>query len=660
MSRLGDPGHGDEYSQIWNHLIEALPFTSAQKVISSLLGSIEWQDGLVYAATARRKIIQEARFLRAFVGPLAPGSQERWEVVSSVTLGQAWPTEVALVLVRWVAGDQRQVEEAALGILIQRCLEIWSVPQYIKYSLLSRHRYMTAVLLLAISLLPPSSDHLRSLSTSRPFLESIGLYIGHTDPSICRCGMLVAEVVASRLGQKLDFGDWDEEGQGREWCRDLRRLSEGFGAWDEGDLDTPVDEQSAVDTQQIVRADHETDSEEKDTKVPPPHLDSDDESLVGYASTAPSSRSNSPTPSELEEIEKDPSLTLGRTTRKVQKPVYLLQLGELLEPGKGNDQTEPARHETALNEGASLIRRKQGYGLELGARELAGLAPPPTNVPHFPSKVLPPKLHQKYIANSDVVGPGPVLRVMEGISRNVIDRTRDATEDKVPQVVREKQLRVRPKLPSGSIQVGEGGGPQAPRRSTFNDLAAEFFVMPLINRFWVHLRDEQTREVRTQYSKTAYKGAGTGLVLNATTLGQYLLTLAVLLHAARHSPAFLAVLAPEAIELAITMGTRPATLSNEDEKETKAGVLASALELTLVALDISRDLDSGKSLGLEHGRLLMAVREWAGRIFETLDRGLLVEEGGGREDERMRKASAGVLLSLEEIGSKWRASMLQF
>jgi telomere length regulation protein len=100
--------------------------------------------------------------------------------------------------------------------------------------------------------------------------------------------------------------------------------------------------------------------------------DSDDESLQGYASEENSDRAPSPTPSELEEIEKDPTLNVG--VKKIPKPVYLAQLGELVRSTsaglKSAENDEPDKIEMALNCGEDLIRRKRNFGMELGRRPM--------------------------------------------------------------------------------------------------------------------------------------------------------------------------------------------------------------------------------------------------------------------------------------------------
>lgn len=260
--------------------------------------------------------------------------------------------------------------------------------------------------------------------------------------------------------------------------------------------------------------------------------------------------------------------------------------------------------------------------------------------------------------------------VLEDITRQALTKGKTDAESKVPKIAREKQLRVRQRLPIGSIREMRDNHPQTTSTNPFNDIAAEFFIMPLINRFWSHLRDENARESRSLLSKKPYKGAGTAMVLDATMLSQLLSGTALLMHAARHSPAFLPVLAPEAIELAVNLGTRPTSIWDEEGKVAEgkedigfgkqASVLGAALEVTLVTLDACWDLDAGKTLGLEHTVLLLGVKEWSEEIFKTLERGEKLAGAGGQGLMRVKSAAAGVLLKLEDMISKWRNAMIQF
>jgi telomere length regulation protein len=69
----------------------------------------------------------------------------------------------------------------------------------------------------------------------------------------------------------------------------------------------------------------------------------------------------------LAEIEKDPTLGVG--VKKVPRPVYLAQLGALIRPAGGLqvDETKLADEvEMGINCAEELIRKKKGYGTELG------------------------------------------------------------------------------------------------------------------------------------------------------------------------------------------------------------------------------------------------------------------------------------------------------
>jgi telomere length regulation protein len=325
--------------------------------------------------------------------------------------------------------------------------------------------------------------------------------------------------------------------------------------------------------------------------------------------------------------------------------------------------------------------------LVLGARELASL---PVHSPNlqpldnqrtaFPSKTLPSTLHQKYLTAGGQ-DSGAVQGLLEGVTRAAIDRGKEATAEKVPEFVRERQLRIQKPTKIAPASLGESQPraqallpgrlrPSQPPRTTFTDVAAEYFIMPFINRFWAFLRNEQTREERTAHREVLhqYHGAGTGLILNPVVLSQFMGSLALLVHAAQNAPQWLSLIAPDALELAVTLGTRPISraisgdadlgVQSGEARGKEAAVLTAALELSLIVLDGCLELDGGRSLGLEHTALLLGAGEWAGKIFELLEKGTLVEGGGGVHELRLRRAAAGVLLKVDELTSKWRRSMV--
>ena len=323
--------------------------------------------------------------------------------------------------------------------------------------------------------------------------------------------------------------------------------------------------------------------------------------------------------------------------------------------------------------------------LALGARELACLPLPETAAVQpltgdrvtFPSKRLPGAQHQRYLLASST---RQVQELIRDAAHLAIENTREANTDRTPDLVRERQLRIR--QPSKITEVKQPSTAQLleqlrlsqTRSATtkFTDVAVECFLYPLMNRFWLFLRDEQTREERTAHRDVLhqYHGAGTGLILNALVLSHFLATLGVLVHASRNAPAWLSVVAPDALELAVTLGTRPVSRAHEDEEEfggdsggaadKNARVLTTALELALVVLDTCVELDGGRSLSLEHTALLLAAGEWAQGLFTLLEKGILIKGGGGVAEVRLRKAAAGVVIKVDEVSERWKRSMIDF
>ncbi|WVQ84635.1 hypothetical protein IAT38_006790 [Cryptococcus sp. DSM 104549] len=318
--------------------------------------------------------------------------------------------------------------------------------------------------------------------------------------------------------------------------------------------------------------------------------------------------------------------------------------------------------------------------LAMGARELSGLpvpqAPRPTRAIDFPSKVLPVALHNKYISAADV----PTLRAREserGQIDQAIDGVRDLIlskgarkgEETVPALAREKRLRVgepkRPKVTAVNSLTSAYSTTPAPAMS-FKNLAAEYFIMPLINRFWQHFQDSSIRESRAITTGQRYRGAGAGMVLSPMSLEKLLMALALMVHAARHASVFLSVICPEALELAATIGARhpprPPTFSPEDDEHdtsapgsgAEAQVLSAALELALVCLDAAVELDAGRTLAMDKAALVMAVGEWASGVFEVENEGGEVSAGqGGKREGKVRAEAAGVVVKIGEIGEKW-------
>jgi len=266
---------------------------------------------------------------------------------------------------------------------------------------------------------------------------------------------------------------------------------------------------------------------------------------------------------------------------------------------------------------------------------------------------------------------------MDELSAKALSREREAGEHH-PELIREHRLRIQQPVrvtevvPHGSLNpFSQVPKPELLRPPTkFIDLAAEYFIIPLINRFWAFVQDEQAREERTSFraGRDRYRGAGTGMILNPVVLAQFLRTIGILVHASQNASEWLSIIAPDALELAVTIGTRPIPHLELDDDEVaepsqgkerrEASVLTSGLEVALVVLDGALEVDGGKILSLEHTTLVLAVGEWAGKVFASLEKGLKVPGGGGVHEVKLSRAAAGVLLKVDELSSKWRRSML--
>ncbi|KAG6813616.1 hypothetical protein H0H92_009233 [Tricholoma furcatifolium] len=674
------------YTALWASLFSGLGSALIlRSLITSLLASIPPLARPTDAALSQRIAVKvEARLLNGITGSISPERDEVWETVLGIVLGKEWDAGLARIFVCWISGGS---------------------------------------------------------SGESP--NKKGLYVAHLDPSVRRCGMLAAEVVAKRVGKKLDFGDWDGDDSGKPWARALRELLSARDV----DVDIDAELPRAVSKETVEDILVSAIPTRVTVNQPSTGYDSDD-SITGYASSS-SSRSASPTPSELSDIEKDPTLNVG--VKKVPRPVYLAQLGDLLRNTGGQkantDPHDADKIEMALNYAEELIRKKRGYGTELdenvvnlvyallglqdnfdledfevkrqgalnaliasaprkaapalieeffknqystsqryvalnalalGAREMASLPLPPSTsriAPErisFPSKMLPSSLHQRYIGMGE---QNIVPLIMDSISNRAIDKQKEASADKVPELVRERRLRIN-KGPSITEMSQTNIIPAASRPSAlpqkltpFIEVATEYFIAPLINQFWLFLRDERTREERTahQQGRQQYHGAGTGLILNPVVLSQFLGTLGILVHASQNAPEWMAVVAPDALELAVTVGARPVsrieTDVEDDEKiggqrGKEASVLTAALELALVVLDGCLEIDGGRVIGLEHTSLLLGAGEWAGAVFAQLDKGVRVQGGGGAHETKLRRAAAGVLLKIDDLTAKWRRSML--
>lgn len=251
-----------------------------------------------------------------------------------------------------------------------------------------------------IRLLPPCSPIVIKLSRSGPFLAAVNSHLTLLRPTTRLLGMLVAEMVSARTVdpkgemKALDFGEvWNGESQDQKLMKNIRKLvSEGSAEvvieWQE---DARVRwaglRPSAVPSPPTERTNPKP-SRPTPPAAPLPQFkkplitiinDSDDESdLKPYPLPAPPSKSYLDTLTS-----DDPSLyattlpstnnsSASRRRGKLRAPVYISELtaylkGKVPEGGEDKPDEEAERIESGLKEGTGLIRRKAGWGGELGS-----------------------------------------------------------------------------------------------------------------------------------------------------------------------------------------------------------------------------------------------------------------------------------------------------
>ena len=309
--------------------------------------------------------------------------------------------------------------------------------------------------------------------------------------------------------------------------------------------------------------------------------------------------------------------------------------------------------------------------LSMGARELAGLPVPLAKQARrvdFPSKTLPKALHAKYAIHEDFINQrrisstgeqvdsGQVEAIVDDLRGMMLQKGADRGVETMPLLARQKQLRISSTLKRAQDKTTvsfKSAEPIIP----FKDVAAEYFILPLINHFWTAFNHSKVRENRSKSRGDRYKSAGTGLIFSPLALEKYLMTMTILIHASRHSPLFLTVLVPEVIELVMSISLRHSVIDNDnrdDNGQGESGIIGACLEVVLVSFDASWELDQGRTMVMMRPSLVSAVGEWASVIFKNEENGHARLGGsGGMREGRVRSGAAGVVVKVSEMMEKW-------
>ncbi|PWN21214.1 hypothetical protein BCV69DRAFT_298987 [Microstroma glucosiphilum] len=363
--------------------------------------------------------------------------------------------------------------------------------------------------------------------------------------------------------------------------------------------------------------------------------------------------------------------------------------------------------------------------LAAASRELAGATP----LPGVGAGVQT-KQGKAIVGQQQSQGAG-VTALASSLADVAISRAKHEGEERVPEIKREKALKLTSQSSrngngrsgigieevgtgtSSSLQLANRNGHQSSAfsslpgtltrpREKYIDLAGSVFLFPLLTRLSAHIRETSSRFSRL--SSSASGGAGTrdgsgvslglgsGITIGLSSLfdpqilSALLDTLSVLAHSARNASDFLALLAPEVMEVALLVATRALPLSlagagagagtdggeGGGDLSTMHLLHGSCLSLLLVILDASFFRDEGRTLLRFHARpLLEDVGEFAAGVFERVEgeggergggRGVGLGGGGGRGGEgvsRAARCSAAVVLRIEEMRSRWREERMR-
>lgn len=147
------------------------------------------------------------------------------------------PNQSPLLAWSWSTYLASQPSPTLLHTSLETALSRWADTTRIKRSLLTEELFLTTLIICLLASLPPSTPAdtlLPAIARSRSVLDGVSSHLEHSDPTVRRLGMLVAEVLSAKTaegGKALNFGSrmWNGQGEGREKVRVLRALSD---AWD--------------------------------------------------------------------------------------------------------------------------------------------------------------------------------------------------------------------------------------------------------------------------------------------------------------------------------------------------------------------------------------------------------------------------------------------
>ncbi|GAC94144.1 hypothetical protein PHSY_001713 [Pseudozyma hubeiensis SY62] len=162
------------------------------------------------------------------------------------TIALRSPTQHSPLLARaWTHHLSTSSSKTTLLSCLETTLSMWADPIRIKRSLLQHETFLATLIVCLLSSVSGSqsedegADRLFAIARSPTVLNGVSAHLEHSDATIRRLGMLVAELLSGQTvseagGKVLDFGRglWDGRGEGREEARVLRCLCDGWRMFD--------------------------------------------------------------------------------------------------------------------------------------------------------------------------------------------------------------------------------------------------------------------------------------------------------------------------------------------------------------------------------------------------------------------------------------------
>lgn len=279
----------------------------------------------------------------------------------------------------------------------------------------------------------------------------------------------------------------------------------------------------------------------------------------------------------------------------------------------------------SLSQRASILTT-----IGLGARELGGFSSEDealTNTtkapssPLFPSKTLPPKIHNFY-APSTLTPKGPpsaLESLSTQLSNTMIAPMAASLADKLtgPSIL---------KIRTFSSRMAVEKRRKKPIANSLAKVVADGFFFPLTGRFFISLK--------------AYGSSSSNVIFQPYLLSLFVKTLSLLLHSSGPNNLSLPQMTSEFWDLLLNLRTQ-----SVGDIVVMEGLLFSFMTI----LELNEDK---RQLVEAHGRQMLETQEWVEGVFGR------VGSGGSEEDERVRMLAAGVLVRIREVVEKYQALLM--